>query len=103
MSNSISLGQIYLPSADVVARVIDGELILVPLAAGVGDAEDALFTLNETGQAIWNLLDGKRSLRDIAGQLAAGFEAAPGEIEEDITGLMSELLSRRMVTLKSPC
>lgn len=102
MTSNISLDQTYSPSEDVVARLIDGELILVPLAAGVGDAEDALFTLNETGQAIWNLLDGKRSLRDIAVQLAAGYEAPPGEIEEDVIGLIAELRLRRMVTIQSP-
>lgn len=102
MTTDISLDQAYSPSEDVVARVIDGDLILVPLAAGVGDIEDALFTLNETGQAIWKLLDGKRSLRGIAGQLAGGYDAPPGEIEEDVIGLMAELLSRRMVTIQSP-
>lgn len=102
MPIDISLDQIYSPSEDVVARLIDGELILVPLAAGVGDAEDALFTLNETGQAIWQLLDGKRSLRDIVSLLTVGYEAPPGEIEEDVIGLMAELRSRRMVTIQSP-
>ena len=33
-------------------REIEGELIIVPLVAGIGDADDELFTLNETGKAI---------------------------------------------------
>jgi len=40
----------YIPSEDVVAREIEGELIIVPLAAGIGDLEDELYTLNETGK-----------------------------------------------------
>jgi hypothetical protein len=48
----IELSKIYEPSEDIVARVIEGELIIVPLVAGIGDLEDELFTLNETGRAI---------------------------------------------------
>ena len=43
----------YVPSEDIVAREIEGELIIVPLAAGIGDMEDELFSLNETGREIW--------------------------------------------------
>ena len=50
---------VYAPSEDVVAREIEGELIIVPLVAGIGDMEDELYTLNETGRAIWDRLDGK--------------------------------------------
>ena len=37
------------PSEDVVAREIEGEFIIVPLAAGIGDMEDELYSLNESG------------------------------------------------------
>ena len=97
MSMDISLDSVFSPSEDVVARMIEGELILVPIAAGVGDIEDALFTLNETGRAIWQRLDGMRTLREIAAELAAEYDSEPGTIEDDILGLVSELLSRRMI------
>ena len=87
----------YLPSDDVIARDIEGELIIVPLVSGIGDAEDELFTLNRTGRVIWECLDGRRSLRDVAEGLADGFNAAPGEIEEDVKGFVEELLKRRML------
>ena len=48
----INIDKIYIPSEDVVARLIEGELIIVPLVAGIGDMDDELFTLNETGRAI---------------------------------------------------
>jgi hypothetical protein len=97
MSMDISLDSVFSPSEDVVARMIEGELILVPIAAGVGDIEDALFTLNETGRAIWQRLNGIRTLREIAADLAAEYDSAPGTIEDDILGLVAELLSRRMI------
>jgi hypothetical protein len=87
----------YIPSEDVVAREIEGELIIVPLAAGIGDLEDELYTLNETGKVLWARLDGKSTLREIARGLAEEYEAPPGEIEEDVRGLVEELVRRRML------
>lgn len=91
------LDAIYAPSEDVVAREIEGELIIVPLAAGIGDLEDELYTLNETGKTIWDRLDGKSNLRAIANNLQDEFEAPASEIETDVLGLVDELLKRRML------
>jgi hypothetical protein len=97
MEQSISLDSTYAVSETIVAREIEGEVVIVPLTAGAGTAEDALYSLNKTGQAIWSILDGKRSLRVIAEELANLYEAQPGEIEQDILGLMQELLKRGIV------
>jgi hypothetical protein len=97
----IDLDAMYAPSEDVVAREIEGEMILVPLAAGVGDLEDELYSLNETGRAIWNGLNGCRSLRELAAELSREFDASAGEIEADVAGLVAELLKRRMVVAVS--
>ena len=59
---SISLEDVYKPSGDVVAREIEGEIIIVPLVAGIGDMEDEPFILNDTGKAIWDQLDGQHRL-----------------------------------------
>lgn len=89
------------PSEDVVAREIEGELIIVPLVAGIGDTDDELYTLNETGKAIWSRLDGQRTLRAVAEELATEFSATPGEIEKDVRGLVSELVRRKMVVVQA--
>ena len=93
------LDAICAPSEDVVSREIEGELIIVPLAAGIGDAEDDLYTMNETGKAVWSRMDGKRTLRAISTELAAEFNAPPGEIEKDVLGLATELARRKMLVV----
>lgn len=93
----VQLDGVYLPSEDIVAREIEGELIIVPLVAGIGDLEDELYTLNETGKAIWKLLDGKNTLRQVSVMLLDEFDAAAGEIEADVLGLAGELCRRRML------
>ena len=97
MEAKVSLDKFYRPSEDVVAREIEGELIIVPLVAGIGDMEDELFTMNETGKAIWDRLDGKKKLKDVLGELSAEFEAPAGEIEKDVIGLVDELVRRRIL------
>jgi hypothetical protein len=93
----INLDKVYSPSDDVVAREIEGELIIVPLVAGIGDLEDELYTLNESGKEIWNRLDGQASLHDVAAALAQEYDAPTSEIEVDVLGLVTELARRRMV------
>ncbi len=88
---------VYSPSEDIVARVIGGELIIVPLVAGIGDMDDELFALNDTGKAIWDQLDGATSLCSIAKQLAERYDASLPDIERDIKGLADELLRRRIL------
>lgn len=88
---------VYVPSEDIVAREIEGEIIIVPLAAGIGDMEDELYALNETGKAIWKLLDGQESLEGVIAVLSRDFDATPGEIEGDVLGLVEELVKRRML------
>ncbi|MEI6102811.1 MAG: PqqD family protein [Methanothrix sp.] len=97
MVHEVEIDSAYIASEDVVAREIEGEFILVPLTSGIGDMEDEIYTLNETGRAIWERLDGKRSLREVAKALNADFQAQPGEIEQDIAGLVNVLFERKMV------
>ncbi|MCU0593883.1 MAG: PqqD family protein [Desulfobacterota bacterium] len=97
MEIKVSLDGLYRPSEDIVARTIEGELIIVPLVSGIGDLEDELYTLNETGKAIWDRLDGKKKLRDVLGELSSEFDAPAGEIEKDLIGLVEELVRRKIL------
>ena len=100
MTSKAKLNAIYVLSEDIVAREIEGEIIIVPLTAGIGDAEDDLFSLNETGRAVWKLLDGKKTLAQIAKVLGKEYDSPLAEIEKDVTGLVAELLKRRIVSEK---
>ena len=88
---------VFAPSDDIVAREIEGELIIVPLTSGIGDMEDELYTLNATGRAIWAHLDGHTTLAQIIAALAVHYDAPSGEIECDVLGLVEELLRRKML------
>jgi len=97
MDTCVSLDAAYGPSEDIVAREIEGEIVIVPLVAGIGDMEDELYTLNETGREIWKKLDGRTPLRQVVRDLAEEYEAPDKVLEDDVVGLLGELLERRMV------
>lgn len=97
----VTLATICAPSEDVVAREIEGDIVIVPLVAGIGDADDELFTLNETGKAIWKQLDGQRTLGDVAMALAEDFEASLGDLQADVLGFAGEMTSRRILAARS--
>ncbi len=97
MMSTIKPDGIYAHSEDVVSRVIEGEVIIVPLAAGIGDADDDLFSLNETGCVIWQKLDGKATVEEIVADLVDEYDAAKETILAETAGLLEELLARRMI------
>jgi hypothetical protein len=85
------------PSADVVARLIEGQLLIVPLVSGVGDLEDELYTLNETGRAIWEKLDGSRTIDEIAREMSREFDVAEEVVQRDVIELVEDLLGRKIL------
>jgi hypothetical protein len=97
MEDKIQNDGIYRPSDDIVARDIEGELIIVPLTSRVGDIEDELFTLNDTGRANWEKLDGRRTIEAVAQELADEYEASVEEVRKDVVGLALELAKRRII------
>ena len=100
MSDILELSTVCAPSEDVVAREIEGEMLIIPVVAGIGDKDDELYTLSETGQAIWQKLDGRRTLKEVAALLAAEFDGPAGEIENHVLGFASELTRRGLLITK---
>ena len=92
-----TMKSIYKPSNDIVAREIEGEIIIVPLVSGIGDLDDELFTLNETGKAIWKQLDGSTTLGNIVENLEKEYYSSREQIKNDVFGLIGEMKKRRII------
>jgi len=97
VAKSDKLDSIYDISDNIVAREIQGEFIIIPVTSGVGDLEEAIFTLNETGKAIWDSLDGKMTLKDVVKKISSDFDGSSSQIEKDVLGLIDELFKRGMI------
>lgn len=100
MAGRITLSSVCRPSDEVVFREIEGDTVIIPLTAGIGDAEDELYSLNETGRAIWHKLDGERTLGEVAAALALEFEASSDELQADVVGFVAEMTRRGILTAR---
>jgi len=57
--------QSFVRSQSVVARVVAGETLLVPIRAKVGDLA-SIYSFNGTGSLIWKLLESPRTVAQLA-------------------------------------
>ena len=65
----------FIPSEKVVPRKIRDKRIIVPIADGVADFSDAMFSLNSTGDRIWECIEEKMSLGEICSTLVQEYDA----------------------------
>ena len=87
------LEKVYKKSESIVSRRIGDEYILVPIRQDVGDLE-SIYTLNETGALIWELIDGKLKVSEIKESLIKAFEVEPEEAEKDLVEHLQQLGAR---------
>ena len=98
MEKQVKINLIYEISEDVVSREIEGELIIIPITSGIGDAEDDLYSLNESGKSIWKHINGKNSVDQVIKNLKSEFDSSENEIKNDVFGLMNEFLRRGIIS-----
>ena len=78
----MKLDSVYAPNDRVVSRKIVDELILVPIRQSVAEME-TLYTLNEVGARVYELIDGQRPVRAIVEAIVEEFEVGfEGEVAE---------------------
>ena len=73
-----------------MARNIAGETIIVPVKGNVGDL-DSIYTLNELGTLVWELIDGKNSVEEIVEAICNAYEVAPEKATEDVVDFLHSL------------
>ena len=65
-----------------VTREIAGETIIVPIKGRVGDL-DSIYTLNEVGTLIWQLIDGQRNIGQIVQSVRQTYDVESEEVTRD--------------------
>jgi len=84
------MSDIYIARApEVAARMLGGEIMI--MSAG----DSTLFSLNETGSAIWQAADGRTPLAEIVGRaVCSEYDVAPEEALRDAEELVRELAAK---------
>jgi Coenzyme PQQ synthesis protein D (PqqD) len=93
--------QVLIRSQAVVARVVAGETLIVPIRAKVGDLS-SIYSLNGTGSLIWKLLESPQTLAQLATSIAQAYNVESGQAERDVTNFVSEMKSVGLVEVPAP-
>jgi len=84
----ISLECILSPNPGVVGRIVDGEAVLILPEQG------KVKVLNQVGGRIWELVDGTRTVAEIAAIICQEFEVEPVRAQADTLAFAAELLEK---------
>jgi hypothetical protein len=81
---------------DMVTRVIDKEVILVPIFK-TSDEMNCIYTLNPAASFAWDLIDGKKGVEEIKSRVFHEFSSTEKEITKEIDKLFKDLKSIKAI------
>ncbi len=74
----------------MVARVVAGETLIVPIRGKVGDLA-SIYNFNGTGTLIWKLLESPKTVAQLAASVAQEYDVDPAQAERDVTSFVGEM------------
>jgi len=77
-------------SPDIVTRKTGNEYVLVPVANNIADM-NSVYTLNETGAFVWDLIDGNRNIEEIITALTEEYNINRQSASEDVISLINNM------------
>jgi hypothetical protein len=87
---SIVINEVLVRSELVVARVVAGETLIVPIRARVGDLA-SIYSFNGTGTLIWKLLASPKTVAELADAVAQEYQVESAQAERDVTNFVNEM------------
>lgn len=79
-------------NTDLVAgEVVDGEAVIINLSNGM------YYTMDKVGAEIWQLIEGRRSVSDMADDIAMRYSVERQTVVEDLERIISELMGEALV------
>ena len=80
---------------DVVVQVVNGEALLVKLD------DESVFSLNETGARIAQLIAGGDDLDTLIDVLAGEYAVPPADVAADVERLVDALIARGLLVIRT--
>lgn len=103
MNQEIKHSTSWAPSTRVVARTIQGKLIVVPIEDGIADLDDVMYSFNETGTRIWQCIEDKLDYQNICATLAREYNADQKTIEQAVARLVATLVEKGIIEECTSC
>lgn len=76
---------------NIPTRVIDKEVILVPIRRKLADVSAIYLLRDDVSARTWELIDGKRKVQDIKEIICKEFDVPPEKAENDLTEFFKQL------------
>jgi len=89
-------GQSIQRSKNVVSRVVADEAIVVPIRRGAADM-DSIFMFNESGTALWSMIEENRSAADLAAHLQSNYGLPAEQAIADTERFIKELAEAGLI------
>ncbi len=77
-------------SQSIVTRKTGNEYVLVPVTNNIADM-NSVYTLNESGAFIWELIDGKRTVEEIIMAVTEEYEIDYQNAEQDVFSFIENM------------
>jgi len=94
------LERCYSRNPSIISKAIGETVFLVPMQDNLVDLEN-IYTLESVGARIWELIDGRRSVKQIKEILTEEFEENPKQIEDDLVEIFKQLENRHFIKVKN--
>jgi hypothetical protein len=84
------LKSVPMRSPSIVTRKTGNEYVLVPVANNIADM-DSVYTLNETGAFIWDLIDGEKCVKDLIGAVIKEYDTDTETATNDVLSFIDAM------------
>lgn len=90
----------YEKTPSIVARKVAGELLLIPFKENLGDLS-SMYTANDVGTHIWELLMQNYSVPQIIKTLLEAYEVEEPRLKEDVNNFLEQLVEAGSIVQKN--
>jgi hypothetical protein len=88
----------FVQSESVVGRVVDGETLILPVQAKLGDLV-SVYRFNGTAALIWKLLETPKTVKEMATTVSQAFEVELELAERDVAEFVDEMKAVGLVAV----
>jgi hypothetical protein len=92
------LDKAFVKDDNLMARNIAGETLIVPIRNSVGDL-NSIYTLNEVGARVWQLIDGRMSANEIVQTINAEYDVTADDAARDVVELLDSMQEAGLIRL----
>ena len=92
------LEDVYIRSDAVVARMIGGETLAIPVRGGIGDLA-SIYRFNKIGTMIWEALGKPMILKDLVHLIERNYEVSEKSVHDDVALFLTEMRSADLLTV----